>query len=86
MDPFNENIIYLATNNYNNCGGLWKSINGGNSFLQLQNFSHAVNEIVISATNRYLLHIATPDGIYKSLNGGVTFSKINVLPGINFFI
>lgn len=84
-DPFNENILYLATNNYNNCGGLWKSINGGNSFVQLQNFSHAVNEIVISATNRYLLHIATTDGTYKSLNGGVTFSKINGLPTINFF-
>ena len=84
-DPLNENILYLATNNYNNCGGLWKSINGGNSFVQLQNFSHAVNEIVISPTNRYLLHIATSDGIYKSLNGGVTFSKINGLPTINFF-
>jgi hypothetical protein len=84
-DPFNENIIYLATNNYNNCGGLWKSINGGKSFVQLQNFLHAVNEIIVSPTNRYLLHIATSDGIYKSLNGGVTFSKINGLPAINYF-
>jgi hypothetical protein len=84
-DPFNENILYLATNNYNNCGGLWKSINGGNSFVQLPNFSLAVNEIVVSPTNRHLLHIATSDGIYKSLNGGVTFSKINGLPSINFF-
>lgn len=83
-DPFNENIIYLATNNHNNCGGLWKSINGGKSFVQLQNFLHAVNEIVVSPTNRHLLHIATSDGIYKSLNGGVTFSKINGLPSINF--
>ena len=83
-DPFNENILYLATNNYNNCGGLWKSINGGNSFIQLQNFWHAVNEIIVSPTNRYLMHIATSDGIYKSLNGGVTFSKINGLPSINF--
>ena len=84
-DPFNENIIYLATNNYNNCGGLWKSINGGNSFVKFQNFSRPVNELVISPANRYLLHIATPDGIYKSLNGGVTFSRINGLPSINFF-
>ena len=84
-DPTNENILYLATNNYNHCGGLWKSINGGNSFVQLQNFSHAVNEIVISPTNRYLLHIATSDGMYKSLNGGVTFSNINGLPSINIF-
>lgn len=84
-DPFNENILYLATNNNNNCGGIWKSINGGNSFVKLQNFYRPVNELVISPTNRFLLHIATPDGIYKSLNGGVTFSKINGLPGINFF-
>ncbi|MFM7017154.1 MAG: WD40/YVTN/BNR-like repeat-containing protein [Bacteroidota bacterium] len=84
-DSYNENILYLGTNNNNNCGGLWKSNNGGNTFVLLQNFFHSVNEISISPVNRYLLHIATTDGLYKSLNGGVTLSKINSVPSINFF-
>ena len=53
-DPINEQIIYLGTNNQNNCGGLWKSINGGRTFLQLQNMQRTVNAIVISKSNRYL--------------------------------
>ena len=83
-DPINEQIIYLGTNNQNNCGGLWKSINGGRTFVQLQNMQRAINAMVISKSNRYLLHLATANGVFKTTNGGVTFSLINALGTQNF--
>ena len=83
-DPMNEQIIYLGTNNQNNCGGLWKSINGGRTFVQLQNMQRAINAMVISRSNRYLMHLATSNGIYKTTNGGVTFSFVSVLGNQNF--
>jgi len=83
-DPINEQIIYLGTNNQNNTGGLWKSINGGRTFVQLQNMQRAINAMTISRSNRYLLHLASANGVYKTTNGGVTFSLINALGTQNF--
>ena len=83
-DPVNEKIIYLGTNNHNNYGGLWKSINGGKTFVQLQNMQRVVNAMVISRSNRYLMHLATSNGIYKTTNGGVTFSFVSGLGNYNF--
>jgi hypothetical protein len=85
-DPVNEKIIYLGTNNHNNCGGLWKSINGGRTFVQLQNMQRPINAIVISQSNRHLLHLATSNGIYKTTNGGVTFSLVSGLGNQNFLV
>ncbi len=87
VDPFNDRIIYLGTGDASKWiqgKGLWKSFNGGDTFVKLSLPDCIITGIDISPTNRLLLIIATSQGIYRSTNGGVTFSLIATTNGIAF--
>jgi photosystem II stability/assembly factor-like uncharacterized protein len=81
FDPVNTNIIYAGAAG----GGLWKSMNGGNSwFTTTDNLaSIGVSGIAIHPVNPNIIYIATGDGdafdtysigVLKSEDGGLTFS------------
>ncbi|MFY7810198.1 MAG: T9SS type A sorting domain-containing protein [Flavobacterium sp.] len=81
VDPVNPSIIYMGTP----AGGIWKSINGGGNWSPLtDNLPQiGVSGIAIDPSNNNIIYIATGDkdagdsysvGIYKSINGGETWS------------
>lgn len=87
VDPLNDRIIYLGTGDPSKWvmgKGLWKSFNGGQTFVQLTLPNCIVTGIDISPINRLWLTVITSQGIYRSTNGGVTFSQINSTAGIAF--
>lgn len=85
VDPINDRIIYLGTGDpskWTAGKGLWKSFNGGETFVKLTLPDCIVTAIDISPSNRLLLVVATSQGIYRSINGGVTFSLISNTNGM----
>jgi hypothetical protein len=98
IDPSNGNTIYVSQGNFNNAldpnlCGIFKSIDGGNSFNELLDpglisawSGNAKLEIDPANTNTIYASIqvgwfntdpTTPAGLYKSSNGGVNWAKIN---------
>lgn len=79
VDPTNDNIIYLSTgdaNYYASNYGIYKSINGGQTWSASNNGigdAMAV-EILISPTNHNTILAATNNGIWKSTNAGATWT------------
>ncbi|MGE5354926.1 MAG: VPS10 domain-containing protein [Deltaproteobacteria bacterium] len=69
IHPDDENIIIVGAES----GGIWKSINGGQSWVTLtDNFSNlAVESLVMSPVNQNILYFGSTLGrIYKSEDGG----------------
>jgi PKD repeat protein len=98
IDYANDNIIYLGTgdpNYYYNGTGVWKSTDGGLSFVQKNTGmgNRLVDEILQSPTNRGVLIAATNSGIYKSNDSantwtlktpsGLRFTDMEYKPGSN---
>ncbi len=87
VDPLNDRIIYLGTGDpskWINGKGLWKSFNGGETFVKLSLPDCIVTAIDISPANKLILLVATSQGIFRSVNGGVTFNLISNTNGIAF--
>ncbi len=81
VDPNNPNTIYIGTPN----GGLWKSTNHGTTWNNMTDFlpTIGVSGIAVDYANSNIVYISTGDedasdsyssGIFKSLDGGVTWS------------
>lgn len=81
IDPSNPNIYYVGTP----AGGIWKSIDAGNSWEPLSDElpQIGVSGIAIDPTNSNVIYIATGDddagdsysvGVMKSENGGATWN------------
>jgi hypothetical protein len=87
IDPTNSQIIYAGSVS----GGLFKSLNGGNSWTRLQGWDDDVNTNSISScvmTPNGTLYVAagfnayndgfqSPNGLWYSTNGGQSFAKVN---------
>ncbi|MFZ4399624.1 MAG: VPS10 domain-containing protein [Bacteroidales bacterium] len=87
--PTNMNIFYVGSPS----GGLWKTTNGGNTWVSLtDNLSViGVSSIVIDYTNPNIIYIATGDGdgtdtysigILKSTDAGLSFQTT----GLNYLV
>jgi len=83
IHPNNSNIIYAGTGDRDgfDCQtiGLLKSIDGGSTW-QTTGFTlspqyNSVNKIIINPLNPNTMLIATNNGIYKSVNGGNSWTK-----------
>jgi photosystem II stability/assembly factor-like uncharacterized protein len=82
----NPNIIYTGSRS----GGFWKSTNGGTSWQGMLTdslFASGCNAIAVSPTNAdsILINVrnglnGTSHGIYRSVNGGTTWSLSNFSP------
>ncbi len=84
QDPTNPQIMYFATGEgYGNSDairglGIWKSINGGVSWNQLtstNNSSFYYNQKIL-VSNTGVLFSCTQSGVFRSANGGTSFTKV----------
>lgn len=81
VDPNHPNIIYIGTPN----GGLWKSVNHGQTWTNLTDFlpTIGVSGIAVDYNNSNIIYISTGDedasdsfssGVYKSTDGGLNWT------------
>ncbi len=89
MDPANTSILYAATGEgYLNGGavrgaGIFRSIDAGQTWIQMSSTIPAsdsnwyyVNRIAINPSNSSLILAATSGGIYRTTNGGTSWTQI----------
>ncbi len=89
IDPVQPKTLYVGTGElyrktlrpYSNMtgAGIFKSIDGGETWIQLmasnsENFMY-VSDIVISQSNHKRLYAATNTGVWRSDDGGISFSQ-----------
>jgi hypothetical protein len=88
VDQTNTNIFYVGTP----AGGIWKTINGGTTFLPIfdEYPQIGVSGIAIDPANHNIIYIATGDrdhgdttfvGVYKSTDGGTTWANTGAISG-----
>jgi photosystem II stability/assembly factor-like uncharacterized protein len=92
--PTNPDILWIGTPG----GGVWKSINGGKSWLPISdNLSTlCISHIAVNPVNPDVLYIATGDfdiggmtdddaqGVFKSIDGGLTWEQTGLSAEQNF--
>jgi PKD repeat protein len=89
-DPSNSNILYAGTP----AGGLWKSTNGGNSWIPLTDDFSAIgiSGIAIDHSNPNVIYVSTGDGdgsdtysigVMKSTDGGFNWSPTGMIHTIS---
>ena len=59
---------------------LWKTVDDGQSFVELYRFPRAVTSHVISRSNPDKIVVSTVAGLYQSLDGGQSFTAYDNLP------
>jgi hypothetical protein len=91
IDPTNSNVIYIATGD-DDAGdtysvGVMKSTDAGVTWnttgLNTSNSPTSMNDIYIHPTQTNILWVATNNGVYKTSDGGTTWTNINGLQGLN---
>lgn len=87
VDFTDSNIIYLASGDPNYYGtdlGIWKTMNGGLNWTQINNGigTKMALQILMDPANHLVLVAATNSGIYKTTDGGATW--IETLAGNAF--
>ncbi|WP_024772937.1 VPS10 domain-containing protein [Aquimarina macrocephali] len=83
IDPNNSNIVYISTGdddaNDSYSIGILKSTDGGNTWaktgLEFLNSQTSSNDIYIDPNNSNTLWVATSQGVYKTTNAGVAWTK-----------
>ncbi len=86
INSFDPSIIYVGTGDRDSGDapgyGVWKSIDGGLSWNPQNNGmgNKTINELIINPNNPNILLAAASDGrIYKTINGGLNWTKSNFL-------
>ncbi|MCX6291270.1 MAG: PKD domain-containing protein [Bacteroidetes bacterium] len=77
VDYTNDQVIYLGTGDHNyyyTGSGVWKSTNGGTTFVQQTMGNFLVVEMIMDPVDHNVIVAATSSGIYKTLNGGTTWT------------
>ena len=86
MDPGNSGVLYAGTGEgfFNGDAvrgaGIFKTTNGGTTWAVLANTVnanfHYVNDVIVSSNNSQRVYAATRTGVWRSLNGGVNWTRI----------
>lgn len=86
IDPSNTNVLYIATGIHNgdmlpNSFGIFKSTDGGATWnatgLSFQpSAGVAIGDLLINPQNHSSLVAATTDGLYRTYNGGVSWTRL----------
>ncbi|CAM1356001.1 T9SS type A sorting domain-containing protein [Tenacibaculum halocynthiae] len=90
VDPSNTNTYYVGSP----AGGIWKSTDAGLNWNPLTDYlpQIGVSGIAIHPTNSDIIYITTGDddandsysvGVWKSTNGGTSWSNTGAIPGIS---
>jgi photosystem II stability/assembly factor-like uncharacterized protein len=90
IDPTNPNIMYLATGGGDDLlsispvssDGLYKSTDGGLTWTQsgltfLVSQNRVIHKLAFDPTNPQIIFVATNVGIFRSIDGGSSFTAIN---------
>jgi photosystem II stability/assembly factor-like uncharacterized protein/PKD repeat protein len=59
---------------------LWKTLDGGNTFIRLSIFPSKIRRIELSRSNPNVLYLTTDGGLYKSKDAGTTFTRLALPP------
>jgi uncharacterized protein (TIGR03437 family) len=82
VDPTNPEIVYVAAQM--NRGGIWKSVDGGQTWTSkvagLPAGNAAVDSITVAANNSQVLYATVASGLYKSTDGAATWTLHGNLP------
>lgn len=90
IDPTNNQVMYIASGDRDGSStyglGVLKSTDGGVTWNSTGlNWTvtqgRTTSKILIDPTNNQLLHVATSAGIYRSTNGGTTFTQVSTAIG-----
>jgi photosystem II stability/assembly factor-like uncharacterized protein len=91
LDQINPNVLYAGTGEgFGNADaipgeGVFKSYDGGSSWIQLNNFelnNYNINRLVISPNNNRLILGATSEGIVRSTDAGTNWNAPYLYGGI----
>jgi len=77
IDHTNDQILYLGGgdhNYYSSGSGVFKSTNGGTSFSSIGLGGKIIVDLIMDPTNNQVLVAATNTGVYKTLDGGATWT------------
>jgi len=77
IDFTNDQIIYIGTGDHDYYGGgtgVWKSIDGGQTFTQTTLTNKLIVDMIMDPNDHNTIVAATNQGIYKTINGGNTWS------------
>jgi len=77
VDHTNDQIIYLGGgdhNYYSSGSGVFKSTNGGSTFTSIGLGGKIIVDLLMDPTNNQELVAATNTGVYKTLDGGATWT------------
>ena len=89
IDPTNSQVIYIASGDRDGSStnglGVLKSTNGGATWNStglnwLISQVRTASKILIDPTNTQIIHVATNNGIYRSVNGGTVFTQVSTMP------
>jgi photosystem II stability/assembly factor-like uncharacterized protein len=78
IDPLNSETIYAAADQYNDTTVLWKSTDGGKTWLDLEfHAANFVNAIVIDSQKSNIIYIGTNRGVLRSTDAGANWTPMN---------
>ena len=82
QDPISANTYYCGYQN------VFKSTNQGNTWTIISNFNTTLDEIKVSPLNPNIIFATSTNAIWKTSNGGTTWSNItptNII-GLNYYV
>jgi len=85
LDASNPNTLYVGDYDPYGCGEAWvdKSVDGGSTWTQHYEWPIGpVNALVTDPKNLSTLYAGTPEGVFKSADGGANWSNIGLSMGV----
>ena len=88
IDPTNTNIMYMATGDGDAgdtyCIGVLKSTDGGATWnptglVWTVNLQRTMRRLIINPSNPLILIAATSNGIYRTINGGTSWTQVSTI-------
>jgi len=86
IDPLNSETIYAAADQYNDSTILWKTTDGGKTWLDLGSYAaNYVNAIVIDPQEPNNVYLGTNNGVLRSTDAGANWTLMNAGLPLNMF-
>jgi photosystem II stability/assembly factor-like uncharacterized protein len=85
VDPRDSRVLYVATHRHKEPGGFFKSTDGGRTWREAPELKEeALHSLTQSSKNPDMLVAGTNRGVYRSLDGGDTWTKFetSATPGL----
>lgn len=85
VDPRDSRVLYVATHRHKEPGGFFKSTDGGRTWRESAELKEeALHSLTQSSKDPNLLVVGTNRGVYRSLNAGESWSKLDTsaTPGL----